>query len=343
MATRTTRTNKRCIALAAWLSAFSLVLAACGGGSGESDGSADDESTALTVVTLSGQLLYFPFQLAVANGAYEKAGLDVEEIIVGSGSDASKLFLGGKVDGTATAVSHTFLGSTQGRDVKIVQSFTSDAALEVVTRKKANIAAGDWSALKGKTCGATGPGSDTDLLLRALLDSNGVRPDKDVTIQYTGGAGAAIAGFQQGTLDCFLAIPGMRAQLLLEDLAVPFFELSKSEMADNPSAGLSLQGEIVRDRPDVVRKFVEVTLAQVQSIYDDPEAAKKAAQEIYEGLSPEAINADLDFMIESKAFSLDGLQSEDGFDKKIQLYVDAEVLPSKPKYDDVYVNTFLSN
>lgn len=329
-------------------SVFAVVLAVAAAGCGSDDesgaegGGAAAASTPIKVVSLASLVTLQPFKHAVETGAYEKAGLEVEDITVGSGSDGAKLFLGGQVDMAVTAAVHSFLGQAQGRDVKIVQTLTTNSSLEMLTRKDLNIAAGDWEALKGRKCGATGPGSDTDLLLRAVLESHGVQPDEDVTFVYTGGVGEAIAGFKTGRIDCFLALPGMRAQVLEEGSAVSFYDLADDpELGKGPSIALAVQGDFLRENEDAVRKFVETTLNEVELFYDDPQATRESIPAIYAELDPEAVMTEFERFRDVEAFPPDGRQDEAAFETAIEVYTAAEALPSAPTFEEVYDDRFL--
>lgn len=347
---------------------FALLASACGGGTGsngDSNPAAGDatspasspasvetttqdgtdetaEPDALTVVTLANLMTIHPFFQASEEGLYEEANLDLSTELVGGGSDAAKLFLGGKADIAIIAGAHAIRGVASDIDVKIVQTLTTDSSLDIVTRADLEIPAGDWEALKGLTCGATGPGSDTDLLLRAILQQNGVEPDSDVAFQYTGGVGSAIAGLQRGEIDCFMALPGMRAQLVLSETVNTFYRLAEDpELADGPSIVVAVQGSLLEENPDAVQRFVDVTLGAVQSIYDDLDHAKEIAYELYPALSRNAIDFELEQFVDAKAFPEDGRQDPDAYRLVGQLYTEADVIPSLPEFEDVYHEDFL--
>lgn len=321
-----------------------MLVAACGDGSDPApsgEGAQDGEPTQVRVIALEGIMTLLPFYMGVETGAYEEAGLEVDVQTVGSGSDAAKLFLSGRSDLAVMAAAHAIRGVAIGRDVKIIQSLTTDSTLDIVT-KKGEIEPGDWDALKGKTCGATGPGSDTDLLLRAVLEQQGLEPDQDVTFTYTGDTSAAISGLERGELDCFLALPGMRAEVILNDIAEVFYAFADDEaLADGPSIVVAAQGGFIDDHPDAVQAFVDVTLQQVETIYQDTDQAREIAYEAFEGFSQEAIDFELDQFVAAEAFPREGEQPPGSYEDVGQIYVDADLFPQLPPYEDVYETSFL--
>lgn len=324
---------------------LALVASACGGGGPDAtpaaDGNDDGEPTRVQVIALEGIMTLLPFYMGVETGAYEEAGLEIDVQTVGSGSDAAKLFLSGRSDLAVLAAAHAIRGVAIGRDVKILQSLTTDSTLDIVT-KKGEIEPGDWDALKGKTCGATGPGSDTDLLLRAVLQQHGLEPDKDVKFTYTGDTSAAISGLERGEIDCFLALPGMRAEVILNDIAEVFYAFSEDEvLKDGPSIVVAAQTEFIENNPDATQAFVDVTLQQVETIYEDTEQAREIAYEVFEGFSEEAIDFELEQFVEAEAFPREGEQAPASYEEVGQIYVDAELFPELPPYEDVYETSFL--
>lgn len=135
----------------------------------------------------------------------------------------------------------------------------------------------DWEALRGQTVMVPFQNDMPDIVFRYLARANGLEPGKDFKIEYYPLPPAVIAPLVQGT-GKWAVLPEHVATLALGqaksngqaitralDLQA---EWAKATGSDDliPQAGVVMPGELVDDRPDVVRAFFDDLTASVEKV-----------------------------------------------------------------------------
>lgn len=248
-----------------------LALAACAGAAGPSP------SPSPAPVKLTVGLGYIPsvqfaqFYLAQQAGYYRDAGLDVTfqnkidpELVTLVGQGAIDI---GLADGTSLipAVS-------QGIPVRYVASIYARFPNIVFAKASAGIATA--ADLKGKKLGIPGKYGSSWIMLQALLQSAGLKPDDLQIVAYPDySQGAAVARGQVDAATGFvnnepvqLALQGMTPVILHVDGAVPL-----------PGNGLIVGTQTLAAKSDALRAFVAATLRAEAEISADPQKGLDAA------------------------------------------------------------------
>ena len=136
-------------------------------------------------------VLYAPAYVAITNGYFKDAGLDVEMATANGGDKSMAALISGGADialmGPEAAI--YVLNSDSSVKARIFCGLTATDGFMLVGRTKVDKF--DWSMLKGKDILGFRPGSTPLLFFEEAMRMNGVDPDTDVKlVQQYGHSGA---------------------------------------------------------------------------------------------------------------------------------------------------------
>lgn len=207
------------------------------------------------ITSISGSMV--PPWAAHESGIFKKHGLQVEVIATPSGVQGTNALIAGEVAFVQIAGGTTTGAAVGGADVKIVATMVGTLVLNLVVRPEIDKA----EQLRGKSIGISRYGTSLHTGARLAAKHFGLEPGKDVHIVEIG-AGDWIVGALQGNRvqAGVFGYPatsravkfGNRLLLHLPTLNIPY-----------ASTGVSTRSEIIRDDPDLVRRYLS---AQIEAI-----------------------------------------------------------------------------
>jgi NitT/TauT family transport system substrate-binding protein len=208
-----------------------------------------------------------PIQLAKGKGYFAQAGLDVSYAVGRGGVDVAKQVGAGNAPLGGIVADGPIMVRQNGVPIKIVAVFGGKGFMQLVAREDSGIQKpGD---LKGKTISVMSFQDTTFYALLGLLASVGLTQD-DVKIQSAGPAGvwefvatgkaAAMAGVPDW-------IPPVQAA------GVKVRVIQTDEFFPHMAQGIGVSDQVLKDKPDLVRKFVTAALRGMKDIMDDPNKA----------------------------------------------------------------------
>jgi NitT/TauT family transport system substrate-binding protein len=175
---------------------------------------------------------------------FNKHGLEVEVIATPTGVEGMNALIAGEVQFLQISGGTTASAALGGADV-IVVGTTFDKAEQ----------------LKGKALGITRFGTSIDVGARLALRHFGLVPEKDVAIVQVGGMESMVTALQANRVQAgILSYPaitqalklGHRTLLDIASLGIPY-----------AFTGMTTRGRLIRDDPDLVRRYM---MAQVEAI-----------------------------------------------------------------------------
>ena len=207
-------------------------LSACGGGS--STNASGQPIVKIMVGGLDKQI-YLPFTLADRLGYYKKYGVDVQlSDEVDGGVGAEEAMASGQVDIAGAWYIHAYDFQAQGKDVEgIVQLGGAPGEREMCSPKSGVHSGADY---KGKTMGVTDLGSGTDELTQFIAAKAGVS-HADYHTQAVGSGSTAVAGIQQGSVDCVMTTQPTVGALEKKGLAYSAVDLATTAGATSALGG----------------------------------------------------------------------------------------------------------
>ena len=209
----------------------------------------------MALTSLSGSMI--PPWMARSAGIFAKHGLDVEVIATPSGVEGMSALIAGEVQFLQIAGSTTASAALGGADVMIVGTTIDTLVQHLMVRPEIE----KPEQLKGKSLGISRFGTSIDTGARIAVRHFGLIPEKDVAIVQIGSIESVVAALQGNRIQAgILSYPsigrakklGNRTLLDISSLGIPY-----------ASTGMTTRGKLIREDPDLVRRYME---AQVEAI-----------------------------------------------------------------------------
>jgi NitT/TauT family transport system substrate-binding protein len=199
-----------------------------------------------------------PLWVTHEKGFFRKYGLDVQVVLIESGTTAVQSLISGEVNFAHMAGAAVMQSNLRGADAVMIAGVVNTLIFQLYTDK--SITRPDQ--LKGKAVGVTRFGSSTDFAMRYALERYGLDPAKDVTILQLGNVPAILSALEAGKLQGAMLSPPttLRAKKagfpVLADLQMLGLEYQHT--------GLATTRSLIKSRPELVRDFMR---AYVEGIH----------------------------------------------------------------------------
>ena len=209
----------------------------------------------VAITSISGSMA--PPWAAHEAGIFKKHGLQVEVIATPSGVQGMNALIAGEIAFVQISGGTTTGAAVGGADVKIIATTVGTLVLNLVVRPEIEKA----EQLRGKSIGISRYGTSLHTGARLAAKHFGLEPGRDVHIVEIGAGdwivGALQGGRVHGGVFGYPATSravkfGNRVLLHLPSLNIPY-----------ASTGVSTRGDIIRNDPDLVRRYLS---AQIEAI-----------------------------------------------------------------------------
>lgn len=241
-------------------------------------------------------VLYLPAVLAAQGGYFAKRGLNVDVSIVEGGSKTAAAVLSGDVDFANLGFQHVIALRAKSQPVVAVGTTLNDAAVVFMMSTKwlaaHNLDGKDPTAvikaLKGARIGTAGPGTTGDLILRTLLERNGMKQSDVATIAATSQAG--IAALQNGSIDgtaSYMPIIEMIEALGLAKPIIASWQIPG--IAGQAGDAIMARTDVADRAPDVTRKFMAAIADALKLVVADRKATLALTNAALPGFTPEVL------------------------------------------------------
>jgi ABC-type nitrate/sulfonate/bicarbonate transport system substrate-binding protein len=209
----------------------------------------------MAFTSLSGSMS--PPWYAQMGGIFKKNGLEVEVIAMPSGVEGMNALIAGEVEFLQISGGTTVSGALGGADVMITGTTVDTLIQNLMARPEIERA----EQLRGKALGITRFGTSIDTGARIALRHFGLVPEKEVAIVQVGGMESIVPAMQANRIQAgILSYPsitqakklGHHTLLDISSLGIPY-----------ASTGISTRGRLIREEPDLVRRYMA---SQVEAI-----------------------------------------------------------------------------
>ena len=241
------------------------------------------------ITSISGSMV--PPWAAHEAGIFNKYGLQVEVIATPSGVQGTNALIAGEISFVQIAGGTITGAAVGGADVKIVATMVGTLVLNLVVRPEIE----NPEQLRGKSIGISRFGTSLHTGARIAAKHFGLEPGKDVHIVEIG-AGDWIVGALQGNRvqAAVFGYPatsralklGNRLLLHIPSLNIPY-----------ASTGVSTRGEIIRDDPDLVRRFLSAEIEAIALMKKDRAFATKVLSKYLRTQDAELLGESYDVQI----------------------------------------------
>lgn len=203
-------------------------------------------------------------------GLYQKQGVDMELLFIGSSTTAVQALLAGDVDIVYSAAAAVVDANLAGADLTMIGcQYDTGQTSFFTTPAVATVA-----ALKGKAVGVSRFGAFSDFVARYVLKKNRLQPIKDVALLQLGGTREIIGGMQKNLVQGgAISLP-----LSLQARKLGFRELLTTATLELPFdyGCFIVKNSQVHARREELKKLLRATIAAYDTAIQEPALAKKA-------------------------------------------------------------------
>jgi NitT/TauT family transport system substrate-binding protein len=280
-----------------------------------------------------------PIQLAKGKGYFADAGLDVTYAVGRGGVDVAKQVGAGNAPIGGIVADAPIIVRGNGVPIKMVAVFGGKGFMQLVVREDSGIE--KPADLKGKTITVMSFQDTTFYALLGLLASAGLTQD-DVNIQAVGPTGVwefVAAGKSVGMAGVPDWIPPIQAA------GVKVKIIPTDEFFPHMAQAIAVSDQVIKEKPDMVRKFVKAALHGMKDIIDNPD---KAAED-FVGFVPEwkgkegAVKAAFNYYAKLVYVGQKDLGevNAERLSKLQDFYLAKGIITKKTPVDELYTNEFV--
>ena len=199
--------------------------------------------------------------LALEKKFFEQEGLQVELISIASNRGIAAM-IGGDVD-YSTASSTGLRAGLQGLPVKILMFYVRRPYHAIVGQKGMK----SIQDLRGKTLATSGPVGAAYYIPRAILEHNGLNPDRDVKLISVGGGDIAerLLQLEKQHFDATVLSPPLL--FIAEDKGHPILGTA-ADFLELPQQGITATKQKLESNPEEARKVLRIFLRTLQFVQE---------------------------------------------------------------------------
>ena len=273
-------------------------------------------------------------ELGLDDGAYEKAGLDVEKVCFSAGAPAVQALIGGSVDVFTGSPEHALRAQSRGINVKIYGCLMNGIGYSLVT--KADSKFKTLADLKGQTVAVTAPPSLSDTVLRRGLEAAGLNPERDLSIVSAGSGATMLAA-----LDTNRVVAGMVSPPDLQKLvASKQYRVLYDPQFDYAGIVVMARSDFMTANKAAVEAFFRVMSAEANSARSSPAVAAatmiKEFPTVDSAIMLDAVRGQAKIIPAGFIVPRKGLEAADDIE------VHAKTIPAAVPYDQIVDTTFTS-
>jgi putative hydroxymethylpyrimidine transport system substrate-binding protein len=227
---------------------------------------------------------------ALANGYFERAGLDVKPHVPSDPSAPIKEVAAGRTDLAISYEPEVLLAKDQGLDVEAVAALVDEPLTSLISLPAGGVTTA--ADLAGKTVATAGIPYQTDYL-QTILEKAGLSPSdvREVNVGLNllpaliGGRADAMLGGFRNVEGVDLSLRGLNPTVLpVDQLGVPTYD--ELVLVANRSE--------VEDHPEDIRLFIAALAHGTKDALTDPRAATQEILDAGKGLDPTLTRAEVD-------------------------------------------------
>lgn len=278
--------------------AAALALTGCSGASDDATpaaagGAGDAAPTEIVIAEPVHGIGYLPLYVAIEEGYFADAGLDVTATTLTGGAHVNSV-LSGDAWGFIGGVESAAIANAKGADLVGVAGVVDRANIYWVAREGVEIDPDDIAgSLKGLTIAASRHAGSVEIDTLYYLKQLGLDPETDVTI-LNNDNGTEIAVASSGQADIIATSePTMGAGIAEGIWGEPFVSLPE-ELGPFAYSDIVTSRENVESDPETVQAFVDALSLGMDAVLNDPELAAEVAQKEFPNMTAETIQATLD-------------------------------------------------
>src|SRR3954454_9622826 len=236
-------------------------------------------------------ILYAPAYVAITNGYFKDAGLDVSLTTAQGGDKAVAALLSNSADIALMGPESAIYAQNSESPTKtpIFCGLTSTDGFMLISREK--IAKFEWSMRKGKDILGFRPGSTPILFFEAALRQNGIDPLKDVKLNNNIAIPARVGSWRAGQNQFAIFIEPDRSQLELDGKAHFLASIGETVGPADYTTFMATD-KYIRENPETCQNWTNGIARAMKWTAEAPvPELVKALEQFFPGVDPKAMAA----------------------------------------------------
>ncbi len=292
---------------------------------------------------------YAPVTVANAAGFFKKNGLSVTVIPLQAGSTAAQALVGGSAQFDAGVASDVLLADSKGVNLISIAALTNSINLDIEVSKSFAQSKGLTSseslnarllALKGAKIGITAPGSITDLAVRFMLGSVGLKPVVDYHEVAIGSPASNLAALKGGEIQATIFDPAFSKMASQEGVGVLGVKATEIPTLKDAAFGQVITSAAYAAANPTIVKEVATAFAETNNfIVNDSSKAMPYIDKLYSAISPSI----LAYAIPQYNFAANAATTATAWKNVAQVFVqNGDLTPSQAqKVETKFTNQYL--
>jgi NitT/TauT family transport system substrate-binding protein len=286
---------------------------------------------------------YLALYVGMAKGYFAEADLAVRILTIENGAGHTNAVLSGQAFAFIGGPEHDAFAKLKGAELRAVVHCVDRGNVYYCAAKGQEPNGADWpSYFKGRKI-AVGPyGGTPNSITRYLLKKWNLDVKSDVTLleMPTSAVPAAVKSGQAqiGVSNEPMITQGIRQGFWSE----PFYSIPK-ELGPYAYSTLNVRLNSVQKEPELVRAFVRGMIKGLQFVYAEPDESAELAKRQFPTMPLDDLKATLDRSFADEMWSKDGLISRQAWDTGKAVVMDAGILKTDVKYDEIIDMSFVES
>jgi NitT/TauT family transport system substrate-binding protein len=286
---------------------------------------------------------YLPMYIAMANNYFADADIEVRIVTIENGSGHTSAVLSGQAFAFIGGPEHCAFAKAKGAELRAVVHCVDRGNVYFCAARGLAPQGRDFAEFfKGKTIATGGFGGTPNSITRYLLKKLNLDAKTDVTVVETANSAvlAAVRG-RQAQIGCAtepFVTQGVRQSIWSE----PFFNVPK-ELGPYAYSTINVRLESIRKEPEVVRGFVRGMMKGLKFLHADRNGAADIAKKQFPTMALDDLKATLGRSFADDMWSQDGMISRQAWDTGKAVVMDAGILKTDVKYDEIIDMSFVES
>jgi len=240
--------------------------------------------------------LYVPSYVAAAAGYFADEGVDVEFTSVKVTGGPATALAAGQVQFAYAAASNVILAQAQGVDIVAVGAMVGRVQADLVIQPEIAARLGLTEAtpmperiraLKGLSFAVNGFGGGLDQVVRYLVRSEAMDPERDMVLTAIPEASGILAAFEHKRIDGFIFSPPTSSVAVAKDGGYLLINMSRGDfepLRDFLYGALLAKSSWAAENKDLTVRVMRAYTRALDMVAKDPEGTKQAIKPYFEGL-----------------------------------------------------------
>lgn len=198
-----------------------------------------------------------PVWIAKEKGFFGKYQLDVDLVLIESGTTNIQALLAGEIQIVQTAGGIVISSGLAGSDVVTIAGLENRLAYSLIAQKEVKTA----DQLKGKRLAISRFGSASEIGARLILQKLNLIPEKDVALVQVGGTSTRLAAVTKGAVASTVITPEF--YLLAKKAGLTTLADPKSIKIDFPLNGIVARRAFIKSQPAIVSQYLKAIIEAI--------------------------------------------------------------------------------